>query len=293
MRCRQPGPAAAASPCTAPSPELARQSPPNRLASARSSRTSGSVIPSSAARRRDRADRRIPFRARASLNGLAREESSGSISWDRASMPLAAITGRGRPTRRSGSTTATFGSISGLRRLALTPSAGQHGVAGHLRAGTRGGRHGDARQSRFLDRPAGADDLEMIHRIAAAGRQHSGRLGDIQRAAAAEPEHRITAGVGHAVTTSRSRSTDGSSRRRRRRSTMPASASAARTGFGPAGGAAGDHQDPAGPQRRERLGHLADPAGAEPDVGRNREVEAGHGLPAAATSRCRPGEELT
>ena len=36
-------------------------------------------------------------------------------------MPLAAMVGRGRPARRSGSTTATLGRSSGLRRLALTP----------------------------------------------------------------------------------------------------------------------------------------------------------------------------
>ena len=101
--------------------------------------------------------------------------------------------------------------------------AGQHGVAGHLRPRTCGGRHGDARQSWLLDRPAGADDLEMIHRIAAAGRQHSGRLGDIQRAAAAEPEHRITAGVASAVRTSRSRSTDGSVATPKTSLEMPAS----------------------------------------------------------------------
>ena len=43
------------------------------------------------------------------------------MSWESASMPLAAMVGLGRPTSRSGSTTATLGSISGLRRLALTP----------------------------------------------------------------------------------------------------------------------------------------------------------------------------
>ena len=43
------------------------------------------------------------------------------MSWDSASMPLAAIVVLGRPSSRSGSTTATFGSISGLLRLALTP----------------------------------------------------------------------------------------------------------------------------------------------------------------------------
>jgi hypothetical protein len=36
-------------------------------------------------------------------------------------MPLAAMVGCGTPIRRSGSITATFGSMSGLRRLALTP----------------------------------------------------------------------------------------------------------------------------------------------------------------------------
>ena len=80
------------------------------------------TMPFVAARRSDRAERRTPSRARASVNGLARRDSSGSMSWDSASMPLAAMVDPGRPTSRSGSTTATFGSSNGLRRLALTPS---------------------------------------------------------------------------------------------------------------------------------------------------------------------------
>ena len=55
------------------------------------------------------------------MNGLARCDSKGSMSWESASIPLVAMVGGGTPTSRSGSTTATFGSSSGLRRLALTP----------------------------------------------------------------------------------------------------------------------------------------------------------------------------
>ena len=43
------------------------------------------------------------------------------MSWESASIPLVAMVSWGTPTSRSGSTTATFGSSSGLRRLALTP----------------------------------------------------------------------------------------------------------------------------------------------------------------------------
>ena len=51
------------------------------------------------------------------------------MSCESASRPLAASTGAGRPASRSGSTIATRASMSGLRRLALTPCSGDVSTA--------------------------------------------------------------------------------------------------------------------------------------------------------------------
>ena len=79
--------------------------------------------------RSERAERRIPSRASASVSGLARTERNGSMSCESASRPLEASTGGGQPASRSGSTSATRGSMSGLRRLAFTPCSGEASTA--------------------------------------------------------------------------------------------------------------------------------------------------------------------
>ena len=57
------------------------------------------------------------------MNGLAFADRYGSMSCESASDPLAAIVAAGSPASRSGSTTAASGTMSGLRRLALTSPA--------------------------------------------------------------------------------------------------------------------------------------------------------------------------
>ena len=71
------------------------------------------------------AARRSPSRQNASVRGLARGETKGSISWVNASSPVLAVRCGGRSRVRSGSTMATFASIIALRRLALTPCSGE------------------------------------------------------------------------------------------------------------------------------------------------------------------------
>ncbi len=51
-------------------------------------------------------------------------DKNGSITCDSASSPLEATTAGGKPPSRSGSTAATQGSISGLRKLAFTRASG-------------------------------------------------------------------------------------------------------------------------------------------------------------------------
>ena len=60
---------------------------------------------------------------------MARTETNGSRHWVSASRPLAAVTGGGHDTVSSGSTSATRGIISGLRRLALSRCPGAASTA--------------------------------------------------------------------------------------------------------------------------------------------------------------------
>ena len=96
--------------------------PPNTAHTDMSVRASTSV-PSAYARRSPVPARRNPSRASPSVSGLARTDTSGSRHWVSASSPLDAVTAGGHGTVSRGSTSATAGSISGLRRLAFTASA--------------------------------------------------------------------------------------------------------------------------------------------------------------------------
>src|SRR6266571_509961 len=112
-----------ANPCTAPSFALASAIPLSSAHSAMSVRAPTSV-PSAYTRRSPRAARRSPSRASASVTGLAFTDTNGSRHWVRASRPLDAVAAGGQPTVSSGSTSATAGSITGLRMLTLTPCSG-------------------------------------------------------------------------------------------------------------------------------------------------------------------------
>ena len=63
------------------------------------------------------------------MTGVARTETNGSRHWVSASRPLAAVTGGGHDAVSSGSTSATRGIISGLRRLALSRCSGTASTA--------------------------------------------------------------------------------------------------------------------------------------------------------------------
>ena len=69
--------------------------------------------------------RGIASRQIASTKALARALTNGSISWVKASRPVDAVSAGGRSNVSSGSTSATPGSMCGLRRLALTPCVGE------------------------------------------------------------------------------------------------------------------------------------------------------------------------
>jgi len=71
----------------------------------------------------------MPSRQMASHSGFARRETKGSITCVSASSPVLAVTSGGTPSVSSGSTSATAGSISGLRRLAFTPSCSASSTA--------------------------------------------------------------------------------------------------------------------------------------------------------------------
>ena len=73
--------------------------------------------PSSNARRSERATRGNASRQIASVKGLAFAETYGSINCVSASIPVDAVNAGGSASVSSGSTTASAGSISGLRRL--------------------------------------------------------------------------------------------------------------------------------------------------------------------------------
>mmetsp|Transcript_11035 Transcript_11035/g.16251 ORF Transcript_11035/g.16251 Transcript_11035/m.16251 type:complete len:269 (-) Transcript_11035:105-911(-) len=111
-----------ANPCTAPSLAFARDMPPSREAIAKSSRASRFAGWRQAVRR-ERAARRAPSLARASVMGVPRWDTRGSMHWVRASRPECAVTVAGADTMRAGSTRATAGIIRGLRSDTFTPWA--------------------------------------------------------------------------------------------------------------------------------------------------------------------------
>ncbi len=57
--------------------------------------------------------------------GLARPLTYGSISWVSASRPVLAVRAGGKSQVNSGSTSATLGSIKGLRKLTLSRCPGE------------------------------------------------------------------------------------------------------------------------------------------------------------------------
>ena len=112
-----------------------------------------------------------------------------------ASRPLAAVTSGGHDTVSCGSTSATRGIISGLRKLALRAMfrRGEHGVGGDLRAGASRGGHRDAGHGRLANRPAGPDDLQVVQRVTAVTQQHGHSLAGIDDAAPANRGHHVSA----------------------------------------------------------------------------------------------------
>ena len=139
--------------------------------------------------------RRRPSRASPSVSGVAWTETNGSRHWVSASRPLAAVTGGGHETVRSGSTSATRGIMSGLRRLALTLVGrdGEHRVGGHLGPRARGGGHRDAGRGGPGNGPAGSDHLQVIQRITAVAEQDGHGLAGIDDAAAADRGNHVGA----------------------------------------------------------------------------------------------------
>ncbi len=68
---------------------------------------------------------------------------------------------------------------------------GKDGVAGDFGAGARGGGDGDERGGGFGERPAAANDLEMVEQVAAVGEHGGDGLAGVERAAAAEGDDEI------------------------------------------------------------------------------------------------------
>ena len=201
------------------------------------------VIPSSYARRSDRAERWIPSRASASLNGLARRDSKGSITCASASIPLAAIVALGRPDQQVGVDDRDRGQHQRTAQARLDPAAGQHGVAGHLRARAGGGGHRHARQARAADdRSSGADHLEVIERVSPA--TSPARRPPSRRPARSPRRNRPPrrSRSRSAEPRPHDRSIDGSARPRKPCSRCPRSASATPERIGSCGQRPGDHQ---------------------------------------------------
>ena len=212
--------------------------PPNRLASARSSRMPGSAIPSWYARPAIVAERRIPSRASASLNGLARRDSKGSMSWDSASIPLAAMVGRGSRPADLDRHQRPWAACSGLRRLALTPppdntelrvtSEPVPAVVGTATQGSPG---------LVIGRPAPMTSRWSTGSVPPVASTATA-LADIQRAAAAESENRVAAGSAASATADAHQLDRRLGRDPVAMLEMPASVSAVRTasardGYGP------------------------------------------------------------
>ena len=111
----------------------------------------------------------------------------------------------------SGSTTARRGSIDGLRRLALTRcvGTGEDGVASDFAAGTGGSGNGDAGGGWVGERASGADDFEVVQRVAGVGEKGGDGLGGIERAAAAEGDDEIAIAGGGADEVERGFARDG------------------------------------------------------------------------------------
>ena len=103
-----------------PSP-LWMAAPPAKAAAIKDARAAS---PSGSSAARISANTRaIPSKARASITGLAGSAKKPSMQWDSASMPVAAISRRGKVRTRSGSQIATRGTRKGLRVPIAGPPA--------------------------------------------------------------------------------------------------------------------------------------------------------------------------
>ncbi len=69
----------------------------------------------------------------------------------------------------------------------------KNGVAGDFRAGAGGGGNGNERRGRFCERPAAPDDLKIIEKFAAVGKQGGNGLAGVNGAAAAEGDDEVAA----------------------------------------------------------------------------------------------------
>ena len=79
-------------------------------------------VPSATARSMNRVARATPSRAMASAGGFTRGARKVSMQCVRASIPVAAVRPRGRPSVRSGSQMATRGIMWGARNASFRPS---------------------------------------------------------------------------------------------------------------------------------------------------------------------------
>lgn len=69
--------------------------------------------------------------------------------------------------------------------------AGKDGVAGDFGAGAGGGRHGEVRQGRTVERLAAPDHFEVIEQLARLGGHRGDGFGGVDHAAAAEADEEI------------------------------------------------------------------------------------------------------
>ena len=192
-------PSGAAKPCTAPSPAFARHRPPNRLASARASRSTGSIGPPARAAAYARGKRR-----RGARDAVARERVGDGVGADRQErldelrqrIETARREHRGRQTGeqvRIDDRHARQHERAAQARLDPVLGRREHGVLRHLGAGAGGGRDRDQRQRRARERLSAADHLQVVERVTAVRGQRGDRLRGVERAAAAEADHQIAA----------------------------------------------------------------------------------------------------
>ena len=129
------------------------------------------------------------------MSGLARTETKGSRHWVSASRPLDAVTAGGQPSVSAGSTSATRGSIRGLRRLALSRCSGTASTAFAVTSAPVPAVVGTATygDGRARDRLAAPDQLDVVERVAAVAEQHGDGLAEVDDAAAADGHDQVRA----------------------------------------------------------------------------------------------------